>query len=78
MKNKVEGFGWVAVIKFKKVREWLAQLEGNDGKQGIARERQIERGLWPSMTMMVFLPSRGVAFVVVAIFNTPVLASSPV
>ena len=77
MKDEVEGFGGVAVVKFKKVCKWQTLLEGNDGKQGIARERQIESGLWSSMTMMVFLPSRGVAFVVVAVLNTPVLASSP-
>lgn len=42
MKDEVEGFCGVAVVKFEEVSEGLALLEGNDGKQGIARTRKTE------------------------------------
>ena len=74
MKDKVEGLGRVTVVKFEEVGEGLALLEWNDGKQGIAREGQIESGLGSSMPVPVFLPGGGVAFVVVAVLDTPVFA----
>lgn len=67
MKNEVEGLGRVSVVKLEEMREGFALLEGNDGEQGIARECQIESGLWSSMAVPVFLPGGGVAFVVVAV-----------
>ncbi len=74
MKDEVEGLGRVTVVKLEEVGEWLALLEGNDGKQGIASEGQIESGLGSSMPVPVFLPGRGVAFVVVAVLDAPVFA----
>lgn len=74
MKDEVEGLGRVTVVKFEKVGEGLALLEGNDGKQGIASEGQIESGLGSAMPVPVFLPDGGVAFVVVAVFDAPVFA----
>ena len=65
----------MTVVEFEEVGERFALLEGNDGKQGIARECQIESGLGSSMPMPVFLPSGGVAFVVIAVLDAPVLAS---
>lgn len=77
MKNEGESFGRVAVVKLEEVGEGFALFEGNDGKQGIAGERQIQSGLGPSMAVPVFLPGGGVAFVVVAVFNAPVSACGP-
>jgi len=74
LKDKVEGLGRVAVVNLEEVGEGLALLEGNDGKQGIARERQIESGLGSSMPVPVFLPGGGVAFVVVAGVDAPVIS----
>ena len=74
MKDEVEGFGWVAVIKFEEVSERLTLLEGNDGKEGVASEGQIQSCFGSSMPLSVLLPGRSVAFVVIAIFNIPVLA----
>ena len=76
MKDEVEGLGRVAVVKLEEVGEGLALLEGDDGKQGIAGEGQIESGLGSSMPVPVFLPGGGVAFVVVAVLDAPVLADS--
>ena len=74
MKDEVECFCRVAVVKFEEVGEGLALLERNDGKQGISREGQIERGFWPAMPVAVFLPGAGIAFVVVAVLDAPVFA----
>jgi len=52
----------------------LALLKGDDSEQGVACEREIESRVWPSMAVAVFLPSGSVAFVVVAVFDAPVLA----
>lgn len=72
MKDEVAGLGGVAVAKLEEVGQGLALLEGGDGKQGIAREGQIESGLRSSMS--IFLPGGSVAFVVVAVLDAPVLA----
>jgi hypothetical protein len=55
LKDKVEGFGWVAVVKLEEVCEGFALLEGNDGEQGIACERQIESSPWSSMSAATHL-----------------------
>ena len=77
MKDEAESLARVAVIELEEVSEGLALLKGNEGNQGIARERQIESGPGSSMAVTVFLPSGGVAFVVIAVLDTPVLADSP-
>ncbi len=75
MKDEVEGKRGTSVVKFEEVRQWLARGEGDDGQQGIACEGEILSGFGPPMTVAVFLPGRGVTFVMVAIFNAPVGAS---
>ena len=77
MKKEVQGFGRVAVVKLEEVGERLALFEGNDRKQGIAREGEIQSGLGSSVTMAVFLPGAGITFVVVAILDAPVFTDSP-
>ena len=63
------------MVMFEKVGQRLAFLEGNDGQEDIAGEREIERGVGFAMAVAVFLPGTGVAFVVVAVFHGPVLAN---
>ena len=65
----------VAMVSFKKVPQGLAFLEGDEGQKHIAGQRQIERGVGFAVAVAVFLPSAGVAFVVVAVFHRPVLAN---
>ena len=65
----------MAMVEFKKVRQGLPLLEGNEGQQDIAGECQIERGVGFAVAVAVFLPGAGVAFVVVAVFHRPVLAN---
>lgn len=65
----------VAMVIFEKVCQRLAFLEGDDGQEDIAGEREIERGVGFAMAVSVFLPGAGVAFVVVAVFHRPVLAN---
>ena len=60
VKDEIEGLGRGTAVKFDEVGEGRALLEGDDGKQSVAREGQIESGLGPSMRMPVFLPSGGV------------------
>lgn len=74
MKDEVDGFCWVAVVKLEEVGEGLALLEGNDGQEGIASECQIQSGAGSSMPVAVFLPGGGVTFVVVAVLDAPVSA----
>jgi hypothetical protein len=66
---------WVAMVLFKKVRQGLALLKGDEGQEDVAGQREIERGVGPAMTVPVFLPGAGVAFVMVAIFHRPMLAN---
>ena len=47
-------------------------FEGNDGKQGVAREGEVQSGVGSAMPVTIFLPGRGVSFVVVAVLNAPV------
>ena len=65
------------MVSFKKVPQGLAFLEGDEGQKHIAGQRQIERGVGFAVVVAVavFLPSAGVAFVVVAVFHRPVLAN---
>lgn len=65
----------VAMIVFKKLRQGLTLLEGDQGQEGVAGERQIERGVGFAMAVAIFLPGAGVAFVMVAVFHRPVLAN---
>ena len=62
------------MVVFEEVCQRLAVLEGDDGQEDVAGERQIERGVGFAMAVAVFLPGAGVAFVVVAVFHGPVLA----
>ena len=60
------------MVEFKEVRQGLALLEGDQGQEDVAGERQIERSGGFAMAVPVFLPGAGVAFVVVAVFHRPV------
>ena len=64
----------MAMVMFKEVCQWLTFLEGDEGQENIAGEREIECGVGFAMAVVVFLPGTGVAFVVVAVFHRPVLA----
>ena len=65
----------VAMVMFEKLGQRLAWLEGDEGQEDVAGERQIERGVGFAMAVSVFLPGAGVAFVVVAVFHGPVRAN---
>ena len=62
------------MVEFKEVRQGLALLEGDQGQEDVAGERQIERSGGLAMAVPIFLPGTGVAFVVVAVFHRPVPA----
>lgn len=66
----------MAMAAFKKRSHGLAVFERNHGQENVAGESQIEGGIGFAMTMAVFLPRAGVAFVVVAVFHGPRLADS--
>ena len=55
------------MVEFKEVGQGLALLEGDQGQEDVAGERQIERSGGFAMAVPVFLPGAGVAFVVVAV-----------
>ena len=63
----------VTVAKFEAVGQGQALLEGDEGQQRIARQGQLECRFGSAMTMGVFLPGGNVAFVMVAVLDTPVL-----
>ena len=63
------------MVMFEKVCQGLAFLEGDEGQEEVAGEREIERGVGFAMAVPVFLPGAGGAFVVIAVFHGPVLAS---
>ena len=65
---------WVAMVMFKEVSQRLTFLEGDEGQEDVAGEREIERGVGFAMAVAVFLPGAGVAFAVVAVFDGPVPA----
>jgi hypothetical protein len=65
----------VAVVELEEVCQRLALLEGDEGQEDVAGERQIERGVGFTMAVSVFLPGAGVAFVVIAVFYGPVRAN---
>jgi hypothetical protein len=46
-------------------------FEGNDGKQGVAREGEVQSGLGSAMPVTILLQGRGVSFVVVAVIDAP-------
>lgn len=62
------------MIKLKELGQWLALVEGDNCQQRIARERKIQSSIGPSMPVTIFLPGRSVAFVMIAVFDGPVLA----
>ena len=62
----------MAVVKFKECGQRFSLFEWNDGKQGVAREGEVEGGVGSAMPVTIFLPGRGVAFVVVAVLDAPV------
>jgi hypothetical protein len=62
------------MVLFKEVSQRLTGLEGDEGQEDIAGQREIERGVGFAMAVAVFLPGAGVAFVVVAVFDGPVPA----
>ena len=66
---------WVAMVMFKEVGQRLTFLEGDEGQEDVAGERQVERGVGFAMAMVVFLPGTDIAFVVVAVFHGPVSAT---
>lgn len=49
-------------------------LEGDDGQQCVAGEGEIQSGFGPSMPVTILLPGGGVPFVMIAVFDRPVLA----
>lgn len=63
------------MVLFEEVGQRLALLEGDEGQEDVAGEREIERGVGFAVAVSVFLPGAGVAFVVVAVFHRPVLAN---
>ena len=65
----------VAVVELEEVCQRLALLEGDEGQEDVAGEREIERGVGFAVSVSVFLPGTGIALVVVAIFHRPVLAN---
>jgi hypothetical protein len=72
VEDESQGMTGVAMVLFEEVGQWLAWLEGDQGQEDVAGERQIERGVGFAMTVPVFLPGAGVPFVVVAVFHRPV------
>ena len=73
----MKGLAWMAVVEFKKVRQGLPLLEGNEGQQHVAGQCQIERGVGFAVAVAVFLPGAGVAFVMVPVFHRPMFAHGP-
>ena len=71
----MKGVVGVAMVKFEEVGQRLALVEGDDGQEDVACEREIERGVRFAVAVPVFLPGTGVAFVVVAVFHGPVRAN---
>ena len=77
MKDELEGFRRMAVIKLKEVGKWLAGFEGDNGQQCVARERKVLSRFASSMSVTIFLPCGGITLVVVAIFDAPMSADCP-
>jgi len=70
----LKGVWRVTMVTFKEVGQRLAFLEGDQGQQDVAGQREIQRGVGFAMAVTVFLPGTGVAFVMVAVFHRPVPA----
>jgi hypothetical protein len=66
----------VAVVKFKEAGQGFSLFEWDDGKQGIAHRGEIQGGVGSEMPVAIFLPSRGLAFVVAAVLDAPVTSDS--
>ena len=64
----------MAVVKFEEAAQGFSLFEWNDGKQGVARKGEVQGGFGSTMLVAIFLPGRGVAFVVVAVLDAPVFA----
>ena len=62
------------MIKLEEVSEGLSLLKGNNGQQGVAYESQVQSGVGSAVAMMILLPGADVAFVMIAVFDAPVLA----
>jgi hypothetical protein len=60
----------VAVVKFEEGGQRFSLFEGNDGRQGVAREGEVQ-GVGSAMPVTILLPGRGVSFVVVAVLDAP-------
>ena len=69
LEDEPQGEVRVVMVMFEEVSQGLAFLEGDQGQEDVAGERQIERGVGFAMAVAVFLPGAGVAFVVVAVFH---------
>ena len=55
----MKGLARVAVVDLEVVGQGFAFLEGDEGQQDVAGQRQIERGVGFAMAVSVFLPGAG-------------------
>lgn len=62
------------MIKFEEVCQRLAVFERDESEKSISSESKVEGGIGASVPVSIFLPSRCVALVVIAIFDAPVVA----
>ena len=67
----------MTVVEFKVMCQGLPLLEGDEGQQHVAGERQIECRVGFAMPVAIFLPRAGIAFVVIAVFHRPVFPNGP-
>jgi hypothetical protein len=66
----------VAVVKFEEGGQRFSLFEGNDGRQGVAREDEVQSGVGSAMHVTILLLGRGVSFVVVTVLDAPVTSDS--
>ena len=59
LEEEVKGLARVAVVDLEVVGQGFAFLEGDEGQQDVAGQRQIERGVGFEMAVSVFLPGAG-------------------
>lgn len=62
------------MIKLEEVCQRLAFLERDEREKGVAGQGEIEGSVGTSVPVSIFLPGGGVAFVVIAILDAPVVA----